>query len=150
MSRTAIVAFILTALLLGRAAIAAPSCGARIQAYATSQDYDDALKPLPPEATLFEIEGYSSAGGSWDGLVVKEREDHATKVVIEVRQKGAAPATHSFETEAWTLKPGYRVAKGFSVDKVFANGSEGTFVMKLSLNGRVVCENRPAEFFAGD
>lgn len=132
----------MTALLMGRAAFAAPACGDRIQGFVTFEDYDDNLRPAPG-ATLFTVEDYSSESG-FHGLAVKKSEDRATKLEIELRdtKKGPARKTESFSLSDWDRKKGYLFATDLSGSETLSEES-GFFVMRLRLNGRVLCEDQP-------
>lgn len=138
------IAIILLAAFLSTDALAG-SCGARISAFNTYEDYDDKMNK-EEGVTLFEPVEFSPHS-AFEGLVVDKSEKPGTKLEIEVK-KAKSKKTKSFSLVPWKIKAEYLVADGLDAP-AFIGFEPGTYVLRLTLNGRTLCEDHAREIPAG-
>jgi hypothetical protein len=143
MPRTAIITAL--ALLFSTTAFAG-ECGSRIKAFSTYEDYDDQMNK-EIGVSIFAVTEYSPAS-SFEGLLIGRKEDKNSKVEVEVRKsaKGAAERKNDFSFQKWEIDKPYLVAGGL-VPEDHIGFEEGFFVLRLTLNGKVLCEDSPREIF---
>lgn len=141
------IAIILLAALLAPNAFAG-ACGKRITAFSTYEDYDDQMNK-DMGVSLFPVTEYSPSS-SFEGLVISKKEDKDTKLEVEVRKsaRGSAVREKTFRFDKWEIDKPYLVAHGFVPEDVLTF-EEGYFVLRLTLNGKVLCEDSPREIQEG-
>ncbi len=139
----------LTLLILGRAALAAPPpCGDRIQGFNTFEDYDDNMQP-ETGLTIFDIDEYSPHS-SFEGVLVKAEGEAKLEIAFKKTKGAATYRNESFALERSEHKRGYKAAADFEHKKVF-RAQDKFFVMRiLNEDGKAVCEDAPKEIFPGD
>ena len=140
------IAFVLTLLLLGKAALAAP-CGDKIQGYNVDEDADDKLQPRLLISKLFEIEDYSR-DSSFGFVHVKSPTAAKLEIGFLAKAKDAKVGrTLSFALAPSEHKPGGLDAVGFNPSKAF-RGSEKAFVFRLlKADDTPLCEDQPRPIY---
>ena len=147
MSRTAMIAFVLTLFLLGKAALAAPCCD-RIQGFNVADDYDDKLRPRPHVSEAFEIEDYSN-DSAFGFLLVKAPADARLEIGFLKSKSAGVGRTVSFTLERSPHHKGALQAADFDGSAVF-RGKEKAFVFRLvKADGSTLCEDQPKPIYAG-
>ncbi len=133
--------------LLSLNAMAAEPCQTRVMAVDPYVDYDDTLQHKEVVAHPFPIEDFSP-DGSFESILVKGNEKPDTRLELEVKENGKAPRKQSWELEKWDLGSGYYVAKDLTPAE-FLKFQPATFVLRLTLNGKILCEDAPKRIFSG-
>jgi hypothetical protein len=145
MPRTSII--YLLAIFLAPLAVQAESCGDRVKAFDTYEDYDDNMKK-EEGVSIFSIMDFSPHS-SFEGLVISSKENPKTKVEIEVRKNGTNLRTKSWDFQAWKIRSGYLATQNMSAFD-YMGFEEAEFVLRLTLNGKTLCEDAPKEIQVGD
>lgn len=138
------------ALILGLVSSASPAfadCGDRVQAFSSYEDYNDQMERVDG-VSIFPLMEYSPHS-AFDGLVISEQENPKTKVEIEVRKGKNKKARESFSFKKFALKDGLRATTDLDPAEFFGD-EEGSFTLRLVLNGKTLCEDGPREIQAGD
>lgn len=153
MPRITLVVALALSLSAGPSALAkAPACGERVQAFNTYDEMDANKKIVEKTSTFAPSEWSPDAG--FEGLIVKAGEDPATKLEIEVKRaaKGKRPVKAKWSLTKWNERTDYLVAEAFHKgQKVFGDRHDfsGSYVIRLKLNGKVLCEDAPRKIVQG-
>lgn len=149
MSRIAIVLTVVCASLPLFANAAAPAaCGDRIQAFNEYEELQNGK--IVEKISLFDLPEWTPDAG-FQGLAVNAGEKAQTRLEIEVRKKGAKKALKKkdWPVKAWNARKDFQVLDGFQPKDVFTEAAAGgTYVARLVLNGKVLCEE-PARAVVG-
>jgi hypothetical protein len=145
MPRTSII--YLLAILLAPLAAQAESCADRVKAFDTYEDYDDNMKK-EEGVSIFSIMDFSPHS-SFEGLVISSKENPKTKVEIDVRKDGTKLRTKSWEFQPWKIRSGYLATQNMGAFD-YMGFEEAEFVLRLTLNGKILCEDAPKEIQVGD
>lgn len=122
-------------------------CGERVQAFTSYEDYNDQMQRVDG-VSIFPLIEYSPHS-SFDGLVISSNENPKTKIEIEVRKGKNKKARESFAFKKFALKDGFRATTDLDPAEFFGD-EDGSFVLRLVLNGKTLCEDGPREIQAGD
>ncbi|MGZ3695626.1 MAG: hypothetical protein ACXWQO_16060 [Bdellovibrionota bacterium] len=121
------------------------ACGKRVQAFNEYEELDKDKK-IVEKVSLFDVGEWSPDSG-FQGLAIKADEDANTKVQIEVSRgkKAKSKKKTDLSAKAWKDRQDYRQVEDFNGGKaIFGENYEaGTFVVRLTLNGKVLCQNSP-------
>lgn len=128
---------IILALLFSSPALAA-SCGERVMAYTAYEDYDDQLQ-VEHKVSVFPVPEFSP-DSAFGGLLVKKKEDPKLKVTLEVLKNGAVAREKSWDFSDEELKEGFRATEEMNASE-FLGFRPGSFRLRLTLNGKTVCED---------
>lgn len=153
MPRNSLIAVAALLLAFSNLALAKPeNCGKRVQAY---NEYEElAAGKIVEKVSIFDISEWAP-DSAFEGLAVSAAEDPATKVEIEMfkgKSKRAA-AKKAWAPKAWSDRQDFRRVESFSRGKEFFGSKfeKGSFVVRLTLNGKVLCEDAPRKMApAGD
>ncbi len=146
MSRITIIAS-LSILLLAPAGAYAESCGDRVKAFDTYEDYDDQMNK-EEGVSIYSVMDFSPHS-SFQGLLISTKENAKTKVEIEVLKDGSSVRKKSWDFSPWKLRSGYLATKDMEAFDFMGN-DEAKFVIRLTLNGKSICEDSPKDIFPGD
>jgi hypothetical protein len=153
MPRNTLIAFSLGALLLiSLPAMAKPAaCGKRVQAF---NEYEElgTDKKIVEKVSIFPV-GEWSPDSAFEGLLVSAEEDPATKVEFETfkgKQKKRV-MKRALAAHEWKERKDFRVVEDFKRGKDIFGGKyeAGSFVVRLTLNGKVLCEDGARNIAAG-
>lgn len=128
-------------------ATAFAGCGERVQAYTSYEDYNDQMERVDG-VSIFPLMEYSPHS-AFEGLVISDQESPKTKVEIEVRKGKNKKARESFSFKKFALKDGFRATVDFDPAEFFGD-EDGSYVLRLVLNGKTLCEEGPHEIQSGD
>lgn len=152
MPRTSLIATLL--LLFTTTAVAAPAklapCGTRIQAFNEYEEMDKDKK-IVEKVSLFEPSDWSPNAG-FEGLLVKSSEDPKTKLEIEVRPSKKKIAKAEWSVGTWGERKDFLAAQNFNRGKaVFGEDYKlsGTYVTRLKVAGKILCEDKPRPMISG-
>lgn len=133
--------------------IASPAfadCKNRLQAFTTYEDYNDNMERVDG-VSVFPLMEYSPHS-AFEGLVISGEENPKTKVEVEVRKtiNGETLRRESFSFKKRAIfKDGLQATTDFDPATFLGDGN-GFFVLRLILNGKVLCVEGPHEIQSGD
>jgi hypothetical protein len=146
MSRITVIAS-LSILFFASSGAYAESCGDRVKAFDTYEDYDDKMNK-EEGVSIYSVMDFSPHS-SFQGLLVQAKENAKTKVEIEVLKDGGSLRKKSWEFSPWKLRSGYLATKDIEAYDFMGN-EEAQFILRLTLNGKVLCEDSPKDIYPGD
>lgn len=128
------------------------ACGKRVQAF---NEYEELVEgKLVTKVSIFDLGEWSPDSG-FEGLLVKASEDPKTKLEISATKGKKAKSTKKKDwatgAQSWKDNKDYRLVENFHKGKdVFGEKYEdGTFVVRLTLNGKVLCEDSARKMVSG-
>ncbi len=130
-------------------AFAAEPCANRIQAYTV---YEELVEGKIVEKHALHVVGELSPHSSLEGLAISRSEDSKTQIEISINQPTVNKKTQS---RSWPVKPwardgDYFATENLQIADVVNNYANGTFMLRLKVNGRVLCEDRAKNIVHGE
>ncbi len=145
MSRTSII-FVSLLMILPSFAMA-ETCGSRVKAFDTYEDYDDQMNK-EEGVSIYSVMEFSPHS-SFEGLLISNKENPKTKVEIVVQKSGRTLRKKSWDFSPWKLREGYFATKDMGAYDFMGN-DEAEFVLRLTLDGKVLCEDDAKDIYPGD
>ncbi|MGE3262832.1 MAG: hypothetical protein AB7K68_13710 [Bacteriovoracia bacterium] len=153
MPRITLVAVLALLILSVPAMAKTETCGKRVQAF---NEYEELVEgKLVTKVSIFDMGEWSPDAG-FEGLLVKAGEDPKVKLEISATKGKKAQSTKKKDwataAQSWKDNKNYRLVENFDKGRdVFGEKYEdGTFVVRLTLNGKVLCEDSARKMVAGD
>lgn len=121
------------------AAMAADSCGTRLQAFNIYEELVDGR--IVEKHSIFPVEDWSESS-AFEGLLIKDSEDKDVQLSVEVKKTATGKVLRSadFSFAVWPRNRTYRESKQF-VPADFFRVAPGVFTLKLIQKKKTLCED---------
>ena len=136
---------------------AASKCGERIKSFALWEDLAPGSGDIGggddkfiEKHSIYTIPEGTNDSSDLGGFLIRNTEDPNTKLEIDVKQKGEL-RKYSFGFIPWERDDTYLVTDGLNTDRDIVRGfAPGSFVMRITLDGNLLCKDSPRKIEEGD